>query len=153
MNDSFVAYAVMGNIMKEYKVLKYKNLTEFESDEETIKSLTERGYSIVDEVVAVSTADARIKYEESMRRSNEKPQDDDPSGYLNIMSTIFLITSLVGAFFMFAAGSSMADSYRSQTAMLAKYFFVGGGSLVLIGLLVHSACRCLIYITRKQAKL
>ncbi|EKO3964599.1 hypothetical protein EI372_07900 [Vibrio fluvialis] len=137
--------------MKTYSVLKNEDSISIESNQEQIEKFVSSGYEVVAEINAMSPSDAQLKYEELLRRKREPGKESNPAGYLNVVSTVFIAISLIACLALFIAGSNMKDGYYEQNAWMAKYFYISGAAWFIISLLIHSACRCLIYITKKQA--
>ncbi|HFU0228946.1 TPA: hypothetical protein ACGTRQ_003544 [Vibrio parahaemolyticus] len=136
--------------MRKFTALTLGNSIEFETDAEKIKTLVNKGFNVSGHVLALSLADARVKYE-TMILDNPIDVKSKPSGYLNFMSRIFLVFGIISSFLLAVRGMGMIKhDYLSQAKDMGTLFIIASIMMLISTLLIHSICRCLIYITEKQ---
>ncbi|EHV5556845.1 hypothetical protein K0W35_003525 [Vibrio parahaemolyticus] len=137
--------------MRKFTVLTNENLIEFEVDPEKIKTLLDKGFNVSGHVLALSLADARVKYE-NMSLDSSAETKSKPSGYLTIMSRVFLTLGLMSSLLLAIRGMGMIKhDYLSQSRDMGMFFIISSVMGFISTLLIHSACRCLVYITDKQS--
>ena len=139
--------------MNKYKVLELGDKTEFETEQPKIDSLLKEGYKIVAEVEGSSIGYARYKYEKyhtGAKTSDlevENKESKNPSSYLEVTSTLFLLLSLIGCLVLLSLGFDAGDSY--ETRRYAVLYYTSAFACFVITLLIHSVCRSIIYIANK----
>jgi hypothetical protein len=136
------------NAMNKYTVLKLGDKTQIEQEQSAIDKLVSSGYRIVREIEANSIGDARYKYENNSnnQQNNSLPitKTENPSGYLKVTSTLFLVLSVIGCLILLFLGFEASDSY--DTRRFSVIYFAGAGACFLMTILVHSICKVLIFI-------
>ncbi len=130
--------------MKMYTVLSLGETTKFVDDQKEVESLCKSGYKVVTEIEAKGRIEAQIIY--NAKTIDEK--EENPAKYLTITSNIFLVFSLLGCLFLLSQGYEASSSYRTKA--MSPYFYSGALVSGLTVLLIHSACRVLIYIANKK---
>ncbi|CAI3804419.1 hypothetical protein [Rheinheimera sp. MM224] len=137
--------------MNKYKILKLGEKTEFETDQLKIDALLEAGYKIISEIEASSVGDARYKNAHRSAQTTdlgaESTASKNPSSYLEVTSTLFLLLSLIGCLVLLTLGFDARDSY--ETRRYAVLYFTSAFACFVITLLIHSVCRSIIYIANK----
>lgn len=137
--------------MNNYKILKLGEKTEFETDQLKIDGLLEAGYKIIGEIEASSVGDARYKNAHSSAQTAdlgaESTASKNPSSYLEVTSTLFLLLSLIGCLVLLTLGFDARDSY--ETRRYAVLYYTSAFACFVITLLIHSVCRSIIYIANK----
>lgn len=139
--------------MNKYKVLELGDQTEFETEQSKIDNLLKAGYKIVSEVEGSSIGYARYKYEKyhtSAKTTDleiESKESKNPSSYLEVTSTLFLLLSLIGCLVLLILGFEAGESY--ETRRYAVLYYTSAFACFIITLLIHSVCRSIIYIANK----
>jgi hypothetical protein len=137
--------------MNKYKVLELGDQTEFETEQSKIDSLLKAGYKIIGEIEASSVGDARYKNAHSSAQTAdlgaESTASKNPSSYLEVTSTLFLLLSLIGCLVLLILGFEAGESY--ETRRYAVLYYTSAFACFIITLLIHSVCRSIIYIANK----
>ncbi len=130
--------------MAVYTVLILGNATHFAKEQKVVNELVNMGYKVDTQVEAQSLEQATAFYEQRKKVIEERK---NPTKYLAVTSNVLLIVSFIGCAILVVLGIDAADSYR--TSKMAPYFFASAFAGGLISLVIHAACRVLIYIARK----
>ncbi len=139
--------------MDKYKILNKGDKTEFESEQTNINRWLEVGYKIVGEIDANSIGEARYKHENKSATAHisgpaiSSHESENPTGYLKVTSTLFLVLSLIGCIFLVSQGLEASDSF--ETRRYAGIYYASAFSCFVLTLLIHSVCRLLVYIANK----
>lgn len=138
--------------MSKYSVLKLGDKIQIEQDQLAIDKLVNSGYRIVREIEANSLGDARYKYENNSGNSKSTnlpaTKTENPIGYLKTTSTLFFALSVIGCLVLIFLGFEASDSYGARS--FAVIYFASAFASFLFALLVHSACKVLIFVAENS---
>ena len=137
--------------MNKYKILTLGDKTEFETEQSKIDSWLGVGYKIVGEIDASSIGDARYKNGNTTLQTSAlgtvSTESKNPSSYLKVTSTLFLVLSLIGCLILISLGLDASDSY--ETRRYAGIYYASAFASFVVTLLIHSVCKLLIFIASK----